>query len=107
MCYILNDREHLGKFDSKSDDDVLIGYSMNNKAYCVYIMRTQTIMSVNVVVDDANDFSEFSKKENIYSLVEESGDEVGLTQLSDRSRKIESSPCDTIATGDPVATETD
>ena len=62
MCYILNDRDHLGKFDSKSDDGVFFGYSMNSKAYRVYNMRTQTIMEfVNVVVDDANDLSDFSK----------------------------------------------
>ena len=64
----------MGKFDSKSDDGVFLGYSMNSKAYHVYNMRTQTIMeSVNVVVDDANDLSDFSKEENISSLIEESG----------------------------------
>ena len=57
VCYILNDRERLGKFDSKSDDGIFLGYSMNSKAYSVYNMRTQTMMEfVNVVVDDANDF---------------------------------------------------
>ena len=60
VCYILNDKEHLSKFDSKSNDGVFLGYFMSIKAYCVYNMRTQTIMeSINVVVDDANDFSDF------------------------------------------------
>ena len=40
MCYILNDREHLGMFDSKSDQGVFLSYSNNNKAYYVYNMRT-------------------------------------------------------------------
>ena len=54
----LNDREHLGKFDSKSDQGVFLGYSNNSRAYRVYNMRIQTIMEfVNVVVDDHNDFS--------------------------------------------------
>ena len=44
ISYILNDREHLGKFDAKSDDGVFLGYSMNSKVYRVYNMRTQTIM---------------------------------------------------------------
>ena len=26
-CYILNDRENLGKFDSKSDEGIFLGYS--------------------------------------------------------------------------------
>ena len=107
VCYILNDIEHLGKFDSKSDDGVFLGYSMNNKAYRVYNMRTQTIIeSVNVVVDDANDFF-FSKEENISSLIEESGDEVGLTQSGETSRNIEFGLCDTVAIGDPIAIEID
>ena len=58
MRYILNDREHLSKFDSKSDQGVFLGYSNNSIAYRVYNMRTQTIMeSANVVVDDHSDFS--------------------------------------------------
>ena len=60
-CYILNDREYLGKFDSKSDIDVFLGYSNNSKAYRVYNMRTLTVTeSVNIMVDDFCDFSEFS-----------------------------------------------
>ena len=26
-CYILNDRENLGKFDAKSDEGIFLGYS--------------------------------------------------------------------------------
>ena len=32
ICYILNDREHLGKFDFKSDTGVFLGYSNNSKS---------------------------------------------------------------------------
>ena len=74
-CYILNDREHLDKFVSKSDIGVFLGYSNNSKAYRVYNMRTQTVMeSINVVVDNFYDFSEFSKEYTISSLIEEAGD---------------------------------
>ena len=70
VCYILNDEEHLGKFDSKSDDGVFLSYSMNSKAYRVYNMRTQSIVeSINIVIDDTNDLSEFSKEEVISSLM--------------------------------------
>ena len=72
MCYILNDREHLDKFDSKSDQGMFLGYSNNSRAYRVYNIRTQTIMeSTNIVVDDHIDFSEFSKKEAINSFTDE------------------------------------
>lgn len=32
ICYILNDRDHLGKFDAKSDESVFLGYSTNSRA---------------------------------------------------------------------------
>ena len=63
ICYILNDREHLGKFDAKSDIGVFLHYSTNSKAYRIYNMRTQTIIvSTNVVIDDSCDFLGFQKK---------------------------------------------
>ncbi|XP_040361901.1 uncharacterized protein LOC121049269 [Rosa chinensis] len=52
-CYILRDREHLGKFDARSDDGVFLGYSPNSRAYRVYNKRTRIIMeSINVSIDD-------------------------------------------------------
>jgi hypothetical protein len=35
-CYILRDRENLGKFDPKSDEGIFLGYSTNNRAYKVF-----------------------------------------------------------------------
>jgi hypothetical protein len=52
-CYILRDRENLGKFDTKSDEGIFLGYSTNSRAYKVFNKRTETMMeSINVVVDD-------------------------------------------------------
>ncbi|KAJ9540360.1 hypothetical protein OSB04_026866 [Centaurea solstitialis] len=34
-CYVLNDRDDLGKFEPKSDESIFIGYSHNSKAYRV------------------------------------------------------------------------
>ena len=51
IYYILNDHEHLDKFDAKSDTGVFLGYFNNSKVYLVFNMRTQTIMeSANVVI---------------------------------------------------------
>lgn len=53
ICYILNDREYITKFDSKSDNAVFIGYSDNSHAYQIFNLRTKFIQeSVNVVFDD-------------------------------------------------------
>jgi hypothetical protein len=52
-CYILRDRENLGKFDPESDEGIFMGYSTNSRAYMVYNTRTETVMeSINVVIDD-------------------------------------------------------
>ena len=52
-CYILKDRENLGKFDAKSDEGIFLGYSTTNRAYRVFNKRTKTVMeSINVKIDD-------------------------------------------------------
>ncbi|GJY40046.1 putative ribonuclease H-like domain-containing protein [Tanacetum coccineum] len=40
---ILNTLDHLGKFDGKSDDGFFVGYSLNNKAFRVYNIRTRKV----------------------------------------------------------------
>ena len=52
-CYILNDRENLGKFDAKSDEGIFLGYSTTSRAYRVFNKRTKIVMeSINVKIDD-------------------------------------------------------
>ncbi|KAG5528763.1 hypothetical protein RHGRI_029433 [Rhododendron griersonianum] len=52
-CYIMRDREKLGKFDSRSDEGIFLGYSIDSRAFRVYNKRTQNVMeSINVVVDE-------------------------------------------------------
>ncbi|KAJ9565079.1 hypothetical protein OSB04_001045 [Centaurea solstitialis] len=43
VCYILNNKDNLGKFDSKSDDRIFLGYSSISKTYRVFNKRRQTI----------------------------------------------------------------
>ncbi|CAL8162045.1 unnamed protein product [Prunus armeniaca] len=52
-CYILRDREHLAKFESKCDKGIFLGYSTSSRAYRVYNCRSRTIIeSINVTIDD-------------------------------------------------------
>jgi hypothetical protein len=52
-CYILRDRENLKKFDPKSDEGILLGYSTNSRAYRVCNKKTETVIeSINVIIDD-------------------------------------------------------
>ncbi|KAJ9546922.1 hypothetical protein OSB04_019465 [Centaurea solstitialis] len=43
VCYLLNNRDDLGKFDAKSDESIFIGYSLNSATYRVYNKRTRSI----------------------------------------------------------------
>ncbi|KAJ9566126.1 hypothetical protein OSB04_002092 [Centaurea solstitialis] len=53
ICYMLNNRDDLGKFDAKSDESILIGYSLNSTTYRVYNKRARSIFESRYV-----DFSE-------------------------------------------------
>ncbi|KAJ9556969.1 hypothetical protein OSB04_011583 [Centaurea solstitialis] len=53
ICYLLNNREDLGKFDAKSDESLFIGYSLNSATYHVYNKQTRSIFESRYV-----DFSE-------------------------------------------------
>ena len=55
-CFILKDRENVGKFDSQSDKGIFLGYSSTSKVYRVYNKRTMKVMeTVNVVIDESSD----------------------------------------------------
>ena len=71
-CYILNDREQLGKFQAKSDKNVFLDYSTNSRAYRIFNLRTKIIMkSINVVIDNFNDFTSFSSEDEGIYLTDE------------------------------------
>ena len=57
-CFILKDRENVGKFDFQSDEGIFLGYSTTSKAYRVYNKRTMKVMeTMNVVIDESLDSS--------------------------------------------------
>ena len=48
----------MGKFDTRSDERIFLGYSSTSKAYRVYNKRTIKVMeTVNVVIDESSDSS--------------------------------------------------
>ena len=57
-CFILKDRENVGKFDSRSDEGIFLEYFFTSKAYRVYNKRTMKVMeTMNVVIDESSDSS--------------------------------------------------
>ena len=54
-CYIKRNEDDLGKFDSRTDEGIFLGYSSTKRAYRCYNKRLHKIVeSVDVRVDDIN-----------------------------------------------------
>ncbi|KAJ9552796.1 hypothetical protein OSB04_016841 [Centaurea solstitialis] len=70
-CYVLNDRDHLGKFDPKGDEGIFVGYSLTPKAYRVYNLRRKCIdESIHVDFDDSKTSSLSSNSEELNDWVD-------------------------------------
>ncbi|XP_024177999.1 uncharacterized protein LOC112183918 [Rosa chinensis] len=83
-CYILRDREQLGKFDARSDDGIFLGYSINSRAYRVYNKRTRIVMeSINVSIDD-----HYIRQEEVFAETSSSPSlESGDTSVTDEKEE--------------------
>ena len=55
-CFILNNgKDNLGKFDSKADEGIFLGYSSQSHAYRAYNKRTMLIeKTVHITFDETN-----------------------------------------------------
>ncbi|TYK11122.1 flocculation protein FLO11-like [Cucumis melo var. makuwa] len=68
--FILSDRVHRRKWDSKSDRGIFLGYSMNSRAYRIYNQRTRNVKeSINVIVDNHEENNDFPSHSNVDSVV--------------------------------------
>ena len=55
-CHILNIKEHLEKFYTKSDESIFLGYYENNRGFRVYNRRAFVIEeAIHVTFDECND----------------------------------------------------
>jgi hypothetical protein len=54
-CFIFKKRKHLGKFESRVDEGIFVGYASNSKAYRVFNNSTRVIEeSCDVEFDESN-----------------------------------------------------
>ena len=98
-CFILKDRENMGKFDSRSDESIFLGYSSTSKAYRVYNKRTMKVMeTMNVVIDESSD-SSFEK------LSEETPKEILPPKPKDVQEIIDQEPASPSSPGTPSVVE--
>jgi len=65
-CFVLNnEKENLGKFDSKADEAIFLGYSLTSKVYRVFNRRILNVeKSMHVVFDEIVDLEENPLKPN-------------------------------------------
>ena len=104
-CYILKDREHLRKFDSRSDEGIFLGYSLNSKAYRVFHLKHSVFMeSINVVVDDSGP-PYFSDDEDDFSLTPTVSQQVEQEEKEEQQKKEPEDPTSLVQ--DPVVPHTD
>ena len=69
----LNTKDNFGKFDSKFDVEIFLGYSTTSKAFRVFNKRTLVVVeSTHVIFDESNAFSKEKSKEE--------DDDVGLEE---------------------------
>ncbi|KAJ9548566.1 hypothetical protein OSB04_021109 [Centaurea solstitialis] len=87
VCYLLNNRDDLGKFDAKSDESIFIGYSHNSTTYRVYNKRTRSIFESRYV-----DFSETE----MYSSTSPSSDSSVFPELHTVSPPSTTVPTDSL-----------
>jgi hypothetical protein len=54
-CYIKREDGRMGKFDSRVDKGILVGYSSTRKAYKCYNLRLNKVVeSINVTIDETS-----------------------------------------------------
>jgi hypothetical protein len=98
-CYIKREDGRMGKFDSRVDKGVLVGYSSTRKAYKCYNMRLNKIVeSINVTIDETG--KPESKEEENESMEQpfeeeaedekevEEEDEENLTETEEKVQQV-------------------
>jgi hypothetical protein len=90
-CYIKREDGRMGKFDSRVDKRILVGYSSTRKAYKCYNLRLNKVVeSINVTIDETG--RPESKKEENKSMEqlfeEEDEDKENLTEVEEQVQQV-------------------
>ena len=92
-CYVLKDHENLGKFESKGEEGIFLGYSTKSWAYRVYILSSKCMVeSINVIVDDLGSRSRECDDDRIdvskeIELIEEKSQDEKLSEEEENREK--------------------
>jgi hypothetical protein len=87
-CYIKREDGRMGKFDSRVDKGILVGYSSKRKAYKCFNMRLNKIVeSINVTIDETN--GREKKKSSKDSMEEDHEEELKEEEVDEESDEEE------------------
>jgi hypothetical protein len=94
-CFVLNDRDNLGKFDAKSDEGIFLGYSSNSKAYRVFNKRIMVLdESMHVVFGEANPFYVKSAGDDEPNPLDNEASKSNQIELSEKDKEQVDEPKD-------------
>jgi transposase InsO family protein len=75
-CYIKREDGGIGKFDSRMDKGVLVGYSSTRKAYKCYNLRLNKVVeSINVTIDETGRPESKEENESMKQPLEEEAED--------------------------------
>ena len=84
-CFILNTKDNLGKFDSKADEGIFLGYSTTSKAYRIFNKRTLVVEeSMHVVFDETNSLN---PRKDVCSVDNDVGDLLEINAQEENASK--------------------
>jgi hypothetical protein len=92
-CYIKREDGRMGKFDSRVDKGILVGYSSTRKAYKCYNLRLNKVVeSINVTIDEIGRL-ESKKEENksmeqLFEEEDEKEEEENPTEVEEKVQQV-------------------
>jgi hypothetical protein len=98
-CYIKREDGRMGKFDSRVDKGILVGYSSTRKAYKCYNLRLNKVVeSINVTIDETGrpeskeeenkSMKQLFEEEDEKEEEEEDEDEENPTELEEKVQQV-------------------
>jgi hypothetical protein len=98
-CYIKREDGRMGKFDSRVDKGILVGYSSTRKAYKCYNLRLNKVVeSINVTIDETGrpeskeeenkSMEQLFEEEDEKEVEEEDEDEENLTEVEEQVQQV-------------------
>jgi hypothetical protein len=93
-CYIKREDGRMGKFDSRVDKGILVGYSSTKKAYKCYNLRlNEVVESINVTIDEtgkpeSKEEENKSMKQLFKEEEEEDEDEENPTEVEEQVQQV-------------------